>query len=131
MKTLTKLSLLILGLATLSFPILRAANDANADKPALRARPGILRRLAVRRQVIRKLDLSADQISQLKAKRQAVREAAKAIRQDQSLTREQKKAKLRETLQATRGEVRSTLTPDQQAKVKKFRERLKARRGLI
>jgi Spy/CpxP family protein refolding chaperone len=131
MKNLLKLSLLTLGLAAVSLPAFSAENDT-ATPPAHAVRRPLLkalvqRRAALRQKVAKKLDLTADQKAQLKAKRASVVAAVKAIRHDASLTPEQKKAKARETLQAARADVRNVLTADQQAKLQKARQHLRQR----
>ena len=129
MKTFTKIALVTLGLTAGSLYALDAAptpNTNEADPRAgrhLRVRAMLHRRAALRAHAVRKLDLSADQISQLKAARAETRASLQAIRGDSSLTPEQKRAKARETLQATRGKMRSVLTADQQEKLGKMRER--------
>lgn len=127
MKTLTRITLLVAGLAAAALPTVNAA-DATAPAPAARhprLRAMLALRRAVRQRALKKLGLSADQVTQLKADRAKTATAVKAIRVDSSLTPDQKKAKVRETLQAARTEMRSVLTPDQQAKL----QQLRARRG--
>jgi len=142
MKSLTKITLLAAGLMAAAFPLVNAATadtaSAPAGKHALAGKRPLLKALAerkaLRQRVAQRLDLSADQKSQLKAKRAEIVASVKSIRSDTSLTKEQKRAKLRETLQAARADVRGSLTPDQQAKAGKLREfirnKIKERRGL-
>lgn len=143
MKTLTKIALLAAGLvaAATALPVLHAADDtaapagkralAGKHHPRLRA---LMQRKALRQRLAQRMGLSADQKAQLKAARASTVEAVKAIRADQSLSKEQKKAKLRETLQAARTSARGSLNAEQQARLGKLREqlreRIKARRGL-
>ncbi|HVS53142.1 MAG TPA: hypothetical protein VHD62_12370 [Opitutaceae bacterium] len=126
MKNLLKLSLLAAGLAVVSVPAFGAdsAPAARARHPVMRA---LLKQHAVRQHIAKKLDLSADQVSQLKAKRAGTAAALKSIRADANLTPEQKKAKARETLQAARNDLKSVLTADQQAKLQQMRKNLRAR----
>lgn len=130
MNTFSKLSLLVLGLATAALPAFSAEGDAPAaprpERPLLRA---LAARRAVQARVLKRLDLTAEQKTQLKAQRDATASALKAIRADQSLTQEQKKAKAREAVQSARVQMRSLLTKDQQAKLDKMRERLRAARS--
>ena len=139
MKTFVKITLLATGLAATlaTLPFANAADDgtvapaaAAGRHPRLRA---LMQRQAVRQRIAQRLDLSADQKAQLKAARASTAAAVKAIRTDASLTTEQKKAKVRETLQATRTQLRGVLTTDQQAKLgqlrAQIRERLQARRA--
>jgi Spy/CpxP family protein refolding chaperone len=127
MKALARITLLVAGLAAAALPTVNAA-DATAPAPAAkhpRLRAMLMVRRAVRQRVLKKLGLSADQVTQLKADRAKTATAVKAIRFDSSLTPDQKKAKVREAMQAARTEMRSVLTPDQQAKL----QQLRARRG--
>ena len=143
MKTFAKITLLTAGLAVAALPVISAA-DTGATPPApagkhalagthprLRA---LMRRKAVRQRIAQRLNLSADQIAQLKAARANTVAAVKAIRTDASLTPDQKKAKAQETVQAARASMRGVLTADQQAKMGKLRaligKRLAARRGV-
>jgi hypothetical protein len=130
MKTLTKLTLFTAGLAVAALPLINAADtDTTAPAPAgkhalagkhprLRA---LMRRKAVRQRIAQKLNLSVDQIAQLKASRASTVAAVKAIRADSSLTPDQKKAKVRETVQAARANMKGVLNADQQAKMGKLR----------
>jgi protein CpxP len=127
MKTLTKITLLAAGLAAVSLPTF-AADNATDAKAAHHGRPG-LRALAKHRSELRahiahRLDLTDAQKQQLKAKRAETKSALQALRADTSLTKEQKHAKARELIASTRGNLRSVLTPDQQAKLDQMRERL-------
>ena len=132
MKTLLKFTLLAAGLAA-AFPILHAADPAPttpapaADHPRLRAL--MQRRAAVRQRVAQRLGLSADQRAQLKAARVKTAAALKAVRADSGLTPEQKKTKVRETVQAARTEMRGVLTPEQQKQLNKIQAHLRARLG--
>jgi hypothetical protein len=138
MKTLAKITLVSAGLLAATLPAFSAAKektgpaDRLANRPLLRAL--VQRRAAVRAQVAKRLDLSAEQIAQLKARRASTAEALKAIRSDATLTAEQKKAKARETLQAARNDLRSTLTPEQKTRLAKIRAKLHkaaGKRGLL
>jgi len=127
MKTLLKLTLLAAGLAA-ALPLLQAADPAPAPAtgkhPHLRA---LVKRRAVRQRIAQRLGLSPDQVTQLKSARAKTATAIKAIRTDNNLTAEQKKTQVRDALKAARTEMRGVLTPDQQAKLRQFRARLRAR----
>ena len=86
-------------------------------------------RRALQQQIAKKLNLTADQRTQLKASRAKTVVGLKAIRADSSLSADQKKAKARETLQATRTEMRSVLAPDQLKKWDKLQKHLRKSRG--
>jgi hypothetical protein len=125
MKTLAKIIVIAAGVAV-AVPVTNAADAAApaAKHPRLRA---LMVRKAVRERIAQRLGLTADQTAQLKAIRAKTAAAVKAIRADSALTPEQKKAKAREALQAARAEAGSVLTADQQAKMKKIRQHLRAR----
>lgn len=133
MKALLKVSLLALGIVAAALPSMAAATTPEAATPAPRAhlRRGarLMRRAAIRRHVIQKLGLTDAQKAQLKAARASTVAAVKAIRADTTLTPEQKKAKVRETLQSARTQMRSALTPDQQAKLDQLRARIRKGHG--
>jgi len=124
MKTPLRLALFSVGLlaATSLFAADPAPSAAAANPPAHPRLPARLKhRAAVRRHLAKKLGLGADQVAQLKAKHAATVASLKAIRADATLTPEQKRAKARATLQAARTDMRTVLTPDQQAKLDALR----------
>jgi hypothetical protein len=130
MKTLTRITLFAAGLTVAALPLLTAgdaAAPAAASHPRLRAL--WLRRHAIRQRMAHRLNLTADQISQFKAERAKTVTAVKAIRADRGLTPEQKKAKVRATVQAARTAMRGVLSPDQQKQLQHLRARLRARIG--
>lgn len=130
MKSLAKISLLSFGLVSAAFPAFAAEGEAvspHPDRPVLRA----LGRAAVRAHVLRRLELNADQVAQFKARRAATVEALKAIRADETLTREQKLARARQVGEAARAEMRAKLTPEQQAKLDALRERIRERQRSV
>ena len=123
MKTLLKLTLLVAGFAA-ALPLLQA--DPASGPAGGRPHPGALaHRRAVRQRIAKRLGLSSDQMAQLKAARLKTVAAVKAIRADASLSTGQKKAKVRETLQAARAEMRGGLTADQQQKLDQMKRRLR------
>jgi len=143
MKPFTKFTLFAAGLAVAALPLINAADTeaaapAPAGKHALAGKHPRLRALgrskAVRQRIAQKLNLSTDQIAQLKASRASTVASVKAIRADSSLTPDQKKAKVRETVQAARASLKGVLNADQQAKMRKLRgflrNRAQARRGV-
>ncbi len=126
MKTLLKMSLLAVGLATAASSLVNAAEVAPAAAPAGKhphRHAALAHRKMVRHHVAKQLGLSAEQTATLKADRAKTHDAVKAIRADASLTPEQKKAKLRDTVKSARTEMRSVLTPDQQTQLKQLRSR--------
>jgi len=109
MKSLTKITLLAAGLAVAAIPFVNAAKvdakaAARADKKELAGKRPLLRaaadRQALKQRIAKRLDLSADQVAQLKTKRADVAASIKSIRSDTSLTPEQRRAKVREAIQS-------------------------------
>ena len=132
MKTIAKISFLALGLAAVAAPAFSAATVNDTAAPAAkhpRLQAALKHRATLRAQVAKRLDLTADQKAQLKAKRAATAASLKALRADTTLTREQKKEKARELRLSARGDLKGSLKPAQKAKIQKLRERLKARRA--
>lgn len=132
MKTFLKISVVILGLAAGSLPLLHAADASDSAKsegrhPQLRAL--LKHRAAVRAAVARRLDLTAEQKTQLKTGREKTAAALRALRADPNLTREQKRAQAKQTVETARAEMRHLLTPEQQQKLKSLREKMQERRG--
>lgn len=75
----------------------------------------------------KKLNLTQDQQNQLKPIFQKQHQAAKAIWQDTSLTKDQKKEKMKALRQETMAQVSPILTPEQQQQWQQMREQAKAR----
>jgi Spy/CpxP family protein refolding chaperone len=132
MKNLTKITLLTIGLAALSGSAFAADTAAPADStaPAAKhrhhARVAAIRqhRAELRKHVAKKLDLTDAQKEQLKAKRAELKTALQSIRNDSTLSKEQKHAKARELVASARTNFRSVLTPEQQAKLDQARDRM-------
>jgi Spy/CpxP family protein refolding chaperone len=76
-----------------------------------------------------KLDLSEEQKTSIKAIGQDAKAAAKAIRDDSSLDKAAKKAKLVELRKTTRAKVMAVLTPEQQAKLRQMLAGARGRLG--
>lgn len=70
----------------------------------------------------KELNLTPDQQSDLKQIRESSRQQFQAIKNDSSLTADQKKAKMKELRKSTREQMMSKLNPDQQAKFKEMRK---------
>jgi len=69
-----------------------------------------------------KLNLSDDQKAKLKPVLQDNMEQIKAVREDSSLSEEQKHAKLKSIHESMHGQINAMLTPEQQAKFKQMRQ---------
>jgi Spy/CpxP family protein refolding chaperone len=81
-------------------------------------------------ELIKKLNLNADQKKQFRQIRQESMQQAKAIRADNSLSQPDKKQKLRELHKQTMDKVMTMLTPEQKEQLKKtMEERRKNRKN--
>jgi Spy/CpxP family protein refolding chaperone len=80
----------------------------------------------------KELGLTDDQKNQIKTIQQQAREQTRAVREDTSLTREQKAEKIREINRNTNTQVRSVLTPEQyeryQRRARERRENVRERK---
>ena len=74
----------------------------------------------------KELNLTPEQQADLKSIRENMKQQAQAIKNDSSLTADQKKAKFKELHKSSREQMMAKLTPDQQAK---FKEMKKEHRG--
>lgn len=73
------------------------------------------------------LNLTPDQVSQIKALHESMRTQAMAIRNDASLTPEMKRDRLMALRKSTHDQIMSVLTPEQQTKLAQLREEKKER----
>jgi len=113
MKTTTKI-LSILGLAMAAWlPVSNAADDTTA--PVEHEHPR-MKRMEQNRldQLDQKLHLTAEQKTQIQAIWDKTGQDVRALRQDQNLSQEDRKAKRREAMKAAHDQVRALLTADQQ-----------------
>jgi periplasmic protein CpxP/Spy len=69
-----------------------------------------------------KLNLTPEQKADLKSIRENEKQQAQAIKNDSSLTPDQKKAKVKELWKSSHEQMMAKLTPDQQAKFKEMRK---------
>jgi Spy/CpxP family protein refolding chaperone len=69
-----------------------------------------------------KLNLSSEQKADLKSIRDNMKQQAQAIKNDSSLTPDQKNAKFKELRKSSHEQMMAKLTPDQQAKFKEMRK---------
>jgi Spy/CpxP family protein refolding chaperone len=76
-------------------------------------------------QMMQQLDLTSDQQTQMKALHETMQQQRNAIKNDASLSADQKKDKMKELRKTQMQKVNSILTPEQQAKMKAFREQRK------
>lgn len=76
-----------------------------------------------------KLNLTPEQKADLKSIRENEKQQAQAIKNDSSLTPDQKKAKFKELRKSSHEQMMAKLTPDQQAKFKEMRKEHRGHRG--
>lgn len=128
MKTLLRITLLATGVLAAAASSAFSADLATPAAPAVPQHPAragqLARRAALRHHLAKRLGLTDAQKAQLKSDRASTAAALKSIRADASLTPDQKKAKVRETLQSARMQLRNVLTAEQQAKLQHLRARL-------
>ncbi len=70
--------------------------------------------------IIKELNLTDDQKAQIKTILQNARPQVQGVRQDTTLTPDQKKAKLKEINKSTRQQILALLTPEQKAKLQEL-----------
>ena len=124
MKNLNKTLLPLAGILLLGCTLVRA--DEPADSPPPPPPPGEhhghrgeMRENADK--MAKELNLTAEQQTQMEAIRKQTRESIKAVRNDASLTDDQKQEKTRDLRKAGLDQERAVLTPEQQAKAKELR----------
>jgi len=134
MKTYPKLLSLLAGLLLLATPVLRADDTPppapatpppadGADKPKHERRGGgdMMERAA------KDLNLTADQQAKWKAIGEEEHTALKALRDDTSVAKEDKRAKMGEINKTYGDQRRAVLTPDQQTKFDEMRAKMRER----
>jgi Spy/CpxP family protein refolding chaperone len=132
MKTYPKLLSLIAGLLLVAAPVLRADDTpapaaptppASGDQPKHERRgPGDMMERAAK-----DLNLTADQQAKWKAIGEEEHTAMKALRDDTSVAKEDKRAKGMEINKTYGDQRRAILTPDQQAKFDEMRAKMRER----
>lgn len=124
MRKLKNIGLVVLGISALtgiSRPVLAAPDAPKTHERGKHKGAG--------KRIAAELGLTDSQKSQIKAIRQAARTERDAIRNDTKLTREQKRAQMKELHAATRAKVEAVLTPEQRQKLAALRAQHKANRG--
>ena len=76
------------------------------------------------------LNLTADQKAQMKTLHESNKQQREAIKNDASLTPDQKKAKMKDLYKTQSDKMNSILTPDQQAKRKAYMQKKKENRKM-
>ena len=122
MKNRSKIFLPLTGFLFLGSVGLRAEEPAGTPPPPpsseRRERREDMRENA--QKMAKELNLTADQQIQMEAIRKQTRDAVKAVRNDASLSEDQKREKGRELLKTGKDQERAILTPEQQAKAKEL-----------
>ncbi|HKB56397.1 MAG TPA: hypothetical protein VKC51_02310 [Lacunisphaera sp.] len=126
MKNSLKFTLLLAGLIMLAVPVIRAGEPAAppSDKPdrSEHRGPG-----AMMEHAVKELGLTADQEAKWKEIRQREKTALDAIRSDSTLSRDDRRAKARETNKTFANQRRAVLNADQQKKFDDKRAKMRER----
>jgi Spy/CpxP family protein refolding chaperone len=124
MKTPSTILLVVCLLAFGStVPVLRAEENASSEgkKAHPKGNPG--------ERMKKELGLTDAQAEQMKAIHEEAREQLKAIKENESLSMEEKKAAAKKVFDANKAKADALLSPEQKAKFEKMREHMKERRG--
>jgi len=130
MKSTLRIAVMAAGFAVAAWPVLRAADEAAPSQPTpppppaaggdngAPDRPRHWRRDGSEQleHLKKALDLSPEQSGQIAAIIKGSGPARQAIMADDSLSRDDKRAKMRELMKGTQTEIRAVLTPEQQKK---------------
>lgn len=123
-----KLRIAIFTSAFLAFsifsPILHAQSGVSQAPDAGHGRRG-----EMFQKLSQALDLTADQKARIKPIMEEMRSQAMAIRDDGSLSRQQKIARIKEIWQGEKEQIKKILTPEQREKLEEFSEKMKERRA--
>lgn len=115
MKNSIRLLALLVFSALAVAPLMRAADAPPAPPAGEHARPDPAKRAAKRMQMLdEKLHLTDAQKAQITALWSAAEQQGKALRAADSLSKEDRRAKMGEIMKSTHDQVRAVLTPDQQ-----------------
>ena len=104
----------------------QTASTASGDNSSTAAQTQSKERGERGEKFAQKLNLTPDQQAEIKSIRENMKQQAQAIKNDSSLTADQKKAKFKELRKSTHEQMMAKLNPDQQAK---FKEMQKEHRG--
>lgn len=102
------------------------AQTQNVPAGKMKARDNIAMRI---QRMSQHLNLTEDQKSKITPILQSQMEQARSIRQDTSLTPDQRRAKMKELRESTRSQIEPILTPEQREKMENFAQRRKEMRG--
>ncbi|HET7536846.1 MAG TPA: hypothetical protein VFJ90_10350 [Candidatus Didemnitutus sp.] len=127
MKNTSKLLLLSLGACLALTPFVRAQDEKPAPPPPNGERREHMRERG--EQIMKELGLNDDQQAKWKDLGKQERDAAKAVRDDTTLSQDQKRDKMQEIRKNFEAQRRAVLTPDQQKKADEMRAKMKEHRG--
>ena len=123
---------LVCGLIVAASPAIRAEDAPASPAPSTPAHHGEKGKgehgEAPLERLTKALDLTGDQKTKIKSIFEERRENVKAVREDATLSDEQKKEKAKEIIQSSTGKIKALLTPEQQTKFEKVMEEMKSRR---
>ena len=119
-RNTTLLTALALGSLAAFGPLANAADSTPKSRPDRPGGPGgsIVERM---QQMAEQLGLTDEQKEKIKAIYQEQGEKMRALREDQNISPEDKRAKFREMFEALEAKTKPILTPEQQEKMAKFR----------
>lgn len=135
MKNSLKISLLCLGASLGLMPALRADDTPPTPPPAAPNSPppagGDREQMRERREerLTKALGLSADQQTKWQSLGQQEHDAVKALHEDTTLPKDQKRAKMEEIRKDFEGQRRAILTPEQQTKFDEIIAKMREHRG--
>ncbi|MHA3774734.1 hypothetical protein ACXR0O_24695 [Verrucomicrobiota bacterium sgz303538] len=113
----------VAALALVAAPSLVSAQDANQG--ARRGQRTPEEQVKAMKETLKLSDEQAEKVKAVFAKNQ---EKMKALREDQSLSQEDRRTKMREMFQSIEEELKPILTPEQMTKWKEEREKRRAQR---
>jgi len=136
-KTCAVLPALVCGAILAFLPTIRAqdptpaatATPAATVTPAATATPDAKPKTPLIDKLTTDLNLTPDQQAKIKPILMDRHTKVKAIRDDASLSKQQKKEQLKEIGQTTDGQIKAILTPDQQTKFDMIKGEMKANHG--
>jgi protein CpxP len=134
-KTLLQVAALTIGIiALIALPVM--AQDPAAPPPPPQEQAGIYGRGGpggMRGDQVKfltqKLNLTADQATQVKAIDEDAQKQSKAVREDTSIAGPDKRAKMMDIHKAAQDKIRGLLTPDQQTKFDALQAQMRERKG--
>ncbi len=118
--------LFLLATAACLFTILSNAQVSREANPSQKVQSDSMH--AHKKAMMDELDLTADQKSQMKAIQESTKQQREAIKNDASLTQDEKRAKMKDLQKSHSQKVNSILTVDQQAKRNAYIKNMKQQR---